>query len=158
VGKEMGTDAFVSKPFEAEELLSKMKELAKKCIESMNTYPNEYKKELPPIIDWLEARPCVRKEVLEQSFHLMKVGSIIAGYICKISRGMDNDLLWIPTHALYSRYDPVSDGINYRDVVRLSISYVGTLVGRVESDIVRPFTYRDGSNDSFRDALDPKSL
>jgi DNA-binding response OmpR family regulator len=27
VGKEVGADAFVSKPFEAEELLSKMKEL-----------------------------------------------------------------------------------------------------------------------------------
>ena len=31
VGKEMGADAFVSKPFEAEELLSKMKELLEKA-------------------------------------------------------------------------------------------------------------------------------
>jgi leucyl-tRNA synthetase len=45
-----------------------MKDLAKKCIERMNTYPAEYKKELPPIIDWLEARPCVRKRGLGTKF------------------------------------------------------------------------------------------
>ena len=47
---------------------SKMKELAKKCIENMSIYPVEYKKELPPIIDWLEARPCVRKRGLGTKF------------------------------------------------------------------------------------------
>ncbi|MEM5872409.1 MAG: leucine--tRNA ligase [Candidatus Aenigmatarchaeota archaeon] len=46
----------------------KLKELAKKCIENMNFYPPEYKKELPPIIDWLEARPCVRKRGLGTRF------------------------------------------------------------------------------------------
>jgi len=47
---------------------TKMKNLAKKCIETMGTYPSEYKKELPPIVDWLEARPCVRKKGLGTRF------------------------------------------------------------------------------------------
>jgi leucyl-tRNA synthetase len=47
---------------------TKMKNLAKKCIENMNIYPSEYKKELPSIIDWLEARPCVRKRGLGTKF------------------------------------------------------------------------------------------
>jgi leucyl-tRNA synthetase len=47
---------------------SKLKELSKKCISAMNTYPTEYKKELPTIIDWLEARPAVRKRGLGTKF------------------------------------------------------------------------------------------
>jgi len=47
---------------------TKLKDLAKRCIEVMNIYPTEYKKELPPIIDWLEARPCVRKRGLGTKF------------------------------------------------------------------------------------------
>ena len=47
---------------------TKMKDLAKRCIGKMNIYPAEYKKELPSIIDWLEARPCVRKRGLGTKF------------------------------------------------------------------------------------------
>jgi leucyl-tRNA synthetase len=46
----------------------RMKSLAKKCVEAMSTYPPEYKKELPAIIDWLDARPCVRKRGLGTEF------------------------------------------------------------------------------------------
>jgi len=45
-----------------------LKNRAKKCIESMGFYPPEYKKELPSIIDWLDARPCVRKRGLGTKF------------------------------------------------------------------------------------------
>jgi len=46
----------------------KMKKLGKECVENMNIYPGEYKKELPSIIDWLDARPCVRKRGLGTEF------------------------------------------------------------------------------------------
>jgi len=46
----------------------KWKDLTKKCIEKMNIYPSQYKKELPGIIDWLEARPSVRKRGLGTKF------------------------------------------------------------------------------------------
>ncbi len=46
----------------------KWKDSAKKCIEKMNIYPSQYKKELPDIIDWLEARPAVRKRGLGTEF------------------------------------------------------------------------------------------
>jgi leucyl-tRNA synthetase len=46
----------------------KWKETAKKCIEKMNLYPPQYKKELPNIIDWLIERPCVRKRGLGTKF------------------------------------------------------------------------------------------
>jgi len=46
----------------------KWKELSKKCLEKMEIYPPQYKKELPNIIDWLEERPCVRKRGLGTSF------------------------------------------------------------------------------------------
>ncbi|MEM7823939.1 MAG: leucine--tRNA ligase [Candidatus Aenigmatarchaeota archaeon] len=44
------------------------KEKAKKHVPKMNIWPNEYKKELPSIIDWLEARPCVRRRGLGTEF------------------------------------------------------------------------------------------
>lgn len=47
---------------------AKIKEMAKKCIEKMDFYPPEYKKEILPIVDWLEARPCVRKRGLGTKF------------------------------------------------------------------------------------------
>jgi len=50
----------------------KLKEMTKKLIEKMNIYPSEYKKELPSIIDWLEARPCVRKRGLGTEFPFEK--------------------------------------------------------------------------------------
>jgi leucyl-tRNA synthetase len=50
----------------------KWKETTKKLIEKMNIYPIEYKKELSPIIDWLEARPCVRKRGLGTEFPFEK--------------------------------------------------------------------------------------
>ena len=37
-------------------------------IKDMNIYPPEYKTELPAIIDWLEARPCVRRRGLGTEF------------------------------------------------------------------------------------------
>ena len=46
----------------------KWKELAKECVEQMNTYPPEYKKELPGIIDWLRGRPLIRKRGLGTEF------------------------------------------------------------------------------------------
>jgi len=46
----------------------KWKDLTKKCIDGMNFYPPQYKKELPDIIDWLEARPSVRKRGLGTKF------------------------------------------------------------------------------------------
>ena len=46
----------------------KWKDLSKLCIEKMSIYPSQYKKELPGIIDWLEARPCVRKRGLGTNF------------------------------------------------------------------------------------------
>ncbi len=46
----------------------KWKDMAKNCVEKMNIYPPQYKKELPGIIDWLEARPCVRKRGLGTKF------------------------------------------------------------------------------------------
>lgn len=42
----------------------KWKALANEAIEKMNIFPPEYKKELPSIIEWLDARPCVRKRGL----------------------------------------------------------------------------------------------
>ncbi|MEM5771895.1 MAG: leucine--tRNA ligase [Candidatus Aenigmatarchaeota archaeon] len=48
------------------------KEITKKAIEKMNFYPEEYKKELPGIIDWLEARPCVRKRGFGTDFPFEK--------------------------------------------------------------------------------------
>jgi len=46
----------------------KWKEQAKRCAAEMNLYPPEYKNELPGIIDWLEARPCVRRKGLGTKF------------------------------------------------------------------------------------------
>ena len=46
----------------------KWKELAKECVEQMNFYPPEYKKELPSIIDWLHERPLIRKRGLGTEF------------------------------------------------------------------------------------------
>lgn len=37
------------------------KALAKRCVDKMATAPQDYKRELPAIIDWLDARPCVRR-------------------------------------------------------------------------------------------------
>ncbi|MEM3815195.1 MAG: leucine--tRNA ligase [Candidatus Micrarchaeia archaeon] len=48
------------------------KELAKECVEQMNTYPPEYKKELPSIIDWLRERPLIRKRGLGTEFPFAK--------------------------------------------------------------------------------------
>ena len=50
----------------------KWKDLAKECIEQMNTYPPEYKKELPGIIDWLRGRPLIRKRGLGTEFPFAK--------------------------------------------------------------------------------------
>lgn len=50
----------------------KWKDLAKECIEQMNTYPPEYKKELPAIIDWLRERPLIRKRGLGTEFPFAK--------------------------------------------------------------------------------------
>ncbi|OGI12234.1 leucine--tRNA ligase [Candidatus Micrarchaeota archaeon RBG_16_36_9] len=47
---------------------SKWKESSKHCVEKMNIYPPQYKKELPGIIDWLIERPCVRKRGLGTKF------------------------------------------------------------------------------------------
>ena len=46
----------------------KWKEISKQCLEKMNLYPPQYKKELPGIIDWLAERPCVRKRGLGTKF------------------------------------------------------------------------------------------
>ncbi len=50
----------------------KWKELAKECVEQMSTYPPEYKKELPAIIDWLRERPLIRKRGLGTEFPFAK--------------------------------------------------------------------------------------
>ncbi|MBI4015470.1 MAG: leucine--tRNA ligase [Candidatus Aenigmarchaeota archaeon] len=50
----------------------KWKEKAKKCIETMDVYPKEYKAELPAIVDWLDARPCVRRRGLGTEFPFEK--------------------------------------------------------------------------------------
>ena len=44
------------------------KEQVKKYVIDMNMYPPEYSNELPGIIDWLEARPCVRRKGLGTKF------------------------------------------------------------------------------------------
>ncbi len=44
------------------------KEKAKKCIGKMEIYPAQYKAELPAIVDWLDARPCVRRRGLGTEF------------------------------------------------------------------------------------------
>ncbi|PKM92152.1 MAG: leucine--tRNA ligase, partial [Euryarchaeota archaeon HGW-Euryarchaeota-1] len=44
------------------------KKQAKECISQMQTWPPEYKDELPGIIDWLKARPCVRNRGLGTRF------------------------------------------------------------------------------------------
>ncbi len=43
-----------------------------KHVEKMNIYPEEYKKELPSIVDWLEARPCIRKRGIGTEFPFEK--------------------------------------------------------------------------------------
>jgi leucyl-tRNA synthetase len=45
---------------------------AKECITRLNTFPREYKKQLPEIIDWLNQRPCVRKRGFGTSFPFEK--------------------------------------------------------------------------------------
>ncbi|VVB73415.1 Leucine--tRNA ligase [uncultured archaeon] len=50
----------------------KWKALAKECVEQMQTFPAEYKKELPGIIDWLRGRPLVRKRGLGTEFPFAK--------------------------------------------------------------------------------------
>lgn len=49
-----------------------------KHIEKMNIYPPEYKNELPGIIDWMEARPCVRKRGIGTIFPFDKTWIIEA--------------------------------------------------------------------------------
>lgn len=49
-----------------------LKETAKKHIEKMSIFPPDYKNELPGIIDWLEARPCVRRRGLGTPFPFEK--------------------------------------------------------------------------------------
>ncbi len=44
------------------------KKKVKEHIRNMNFYPSEYQNELPGIIDWLEARPCVRRKGLGTKF------------------------------------------------------------------------------------------
>ena len=44
------------------------KQKVKEYVIDMNMYPPEYGNELPGIIDWLEARPCVRKKGLGTKF------------------------------------------------------------------------------------------
>ncbi len=44
------------------------KEKAKKCIDKMEIYPVQYRAELPAIVDWLDARPCVRRRGLGTEF------------------------------------------------------------------------------------------
>ena len=44
------------------------KKKAKKCIEKMKTFPPEYKRQLPSIVDWLVQRPCVRRRGLGTPF------------------------------------------------------------------------------------------
>lgn len=46
----------------------KWKERTKEHVKKMDTYPPEYGSELPAIIDWLEARPCVRRRGLGTPF------------------------------------------------------------------------------------------
>jgi len=41
---------------------------AKKCIDRIKTFPPDYKRQLPDIIDWLAQRPCVRKRGLGTPF------------------------------------------------------------------------------------------
>ncbi len=48
------------------------KDLAKKCISKMRILPEDYKKELPQIIDWLAYRPCVRRAGLGTEFPFEK--------------------------------------------------------------------------------------
>lgn len=48
------------------------KNLAKDCISKMRILPEEYKKELPQIIDWLAYRPCVRRAGLGTEFPFEK--------------------------------------------------------------------------------------
>jgi leucyl-tRNA synthetase len=48
------------------------KKKAKECIEKMKTFPPEYKRQLPEIIDWLALRPCVRKRGLGTPFPFEK--------------------------------------------------------------------------------------
>ena len=50
----------------------KWKALAKECVEQMRTFPSEYKKELPGIIDWLRGRPLIRKRGLGTEFPFAK--------------------------------------------------------------------------------------
>jgi leucyl-tRNA synthetase len=47
---------------------SNWKKKAKKCIEKMKTFPPEYKRQLPNIVDWLVQRPCVRRRGLGTPF------------------------------------------------------------------------------------------
>jgi len=44
------------------------KEKAKKCIKGIETFPSDYKRQLPEIIDWLAQRPCVRRRGLGTPF------------------------------------------------------------------------------------------
>lgn len=50
----------------------KWKDLAKDCVSRMKIYPEDYKKELPSIIDWLAYRPCVRRAGLGTEFPFEK--------------------------------------------------------------------------------------
>jgi leucyl-tRNA synthetase len=56
----------------------KWKERAKGHITKMNIFPPDYKTELPAIIDWLEARPCVRRRGLGTTFPFEKGWTIEA--------------------------------------------------------------------------------
>ncbi|MDH5439709.1 MAG: leucine--tRNA ligase [Candidatus Bathyarchaeota archaeon] len=47
---------------------SDWKKKAEKCIENIKTFPPEYKKQLPNIVDWLAQRPCVRRRGLGTPF------------------------------------------------------------------------------------------
>jgi leucyl-tRNA synthetase len=56
----------------------KWKQQTKKLVTGISTFPPEYKEELPAIIDWVEARPCVRKRGLGTKFPLDREWTIEA--------------------------------------------------------------------------------
>ncbi|MDE1869286.1 MAG: class I tRNA ligase family protein, partial [Candidatus Micrarchaeota archaeon] len=72
------------------------KALAKKCVDQMMTAPQEYKRELPAIIDWLDARPCVRRRGFGTKFPFDETWTIEA----------------LSDSTMYMAFYPIAENIN----------------------------------------------
>jgi len=102
-----------------------LKDETKNYIKKMNVYPEDYKRELPGIIDWFDDRACIRSGSWLGTEFPFKKGWIIEPI---------SDSTLYPAYYIISRYINEKE-LNYDDLTEEFFDYVFLNIGKAKKEI-----------------------